>query len=101
MHGCRSTIIPELYWKKQIVLGMEEKIGEVSIVDMNGTGSDTGDFVWVRVWIDVRKNNDSHLDYLRGRESDCDEGEIRENSKVLCQMWFSWTRAGGMWLTSP
>jgi hypothetical protein len=47
--------IPELFRKRSLMLGLAESIGEVIMVDMNGTGPDGGDFFRVRVWLDVRK----------------------------------------------
>ncbi|KAK1558107.1 hypothetical protein QYE76_018120 [Lolium multiflorum] len=47
--------VPELYRKKQLISSLAERIGEVLLVDMNGVSFDGGDFVRVRVWLDVRK----------------------------------------------
>ncbi|KAM0890519.1 hypothetical protein ACQ4PT_027005 [Festuca glaucescens] len=46
----------ELYRKRQIITGMATSIGEVITVDMNGSGSDSGDYVRVRIWLDVRRS---------------------------------------------
>jgi hypothetical protein len=42
--------VPELYRKKHIITDVAEKVGEVITVDMHG-----GDYVRVRVWLDVMK----------------------------------------------
>nr|XP_051202175.1 uncharacterized protein LOC127315756 [Lolium perenne] len=52
----RILDIPELYRRKQLITGLAASVGEVITVDMNGTGLDAGDFVRVRVWLDVRKS---------------------------------------------
>jgi hypothetical protein len=44
-------IIPELFQRKKILWGAAANIGEVLSVDMSG-----GDYVRVRVWLDVRKD---------------------------------------------
>jgi hypothetical protein len=44
--------VPELYRKQHLISGAAGNIGEVIAVDMNGSG---GDFVRVRLWLDVRK----------------------------------------------
>jgi hypothetical protein len=48
--------IPEMYRKKPIITGLAANIGEVIKVDMNGVVPDVGEFVRVRVWLDVRKS---------------------------------------------
>ncbi|KAK1683603.1 hypothetical protein QYE76_044451 [Lolium multiflorum] len=47
--------VPELYRKRGLITGLVASIGEVLMVDMNSTGSEGGDFVRARVWLDVRK----------------------------------------------
>ncbi|KAM0887405.1 hypothetical protein ACQ4PT_029062 [Festuca glaucescens] len=47
--------VPELYRKKQLIMGLAESIGEVVQVDMNASGLESGDFVRARVWLDVRR----------------------------------------------
>ncbi|KAK1679896.1 hypothetical protein QYE76_040744 [Lolium multiflorum] len=44
--------VPELYRKQHLISGAAGNIGEVIAVDMNGYG---GDFVRVRLWLDVRR----------------------------------------------
>ncbi|KAM0833650.1 hypothetical protein ACQ4PT_064130 [Festuca glaucescens] len=48
--------IPELYRKKQLISTVVANIGEVIMVDMNASGGGSGDFVRIRVWLDVRKS---------------------------------------------
>ncbi|KAK1643131.1 hypothetical protein QYE76_060936 [Lolium multiflorum] len=47
--------VPELYRKKSIITNLAESVGTVITVDMNSSRVDGGDFVRVRVWLDVRK----------------------------------------------
>jgi hypothetical protein len=47
--------VPELYRKRHLVAGLAERLGEVLMVDMNGAGFEGGNYVRVRVWLDVRK----------------------------------------------
>jgi hypothetical protein len=47
--------IPELYRQKKLITGLARNIGDVVQVDMNGPGQDSGDYVRVRVWLDVRR----------------------------------------------
>jgi hypothetical protein len=44
-----------LYRKKSIITNLAESVGTVITVDMNSSRVDGGDFVRVRVWLDVRK----------------------------------------------
>jgi hypothetical protein len=44
--------IPELYRKKHIIFKAAANVGEVIMVDMKAEG---GDFIRVRVWLDIRK----------------------------------------------
>jgi hypothetical protein len=44
--------IPELYRRKPIISDLAANVGEVINVDMR---VDVGDFVRIRVWLDVRK----------------------------------------------
>ena len=48
--------VPELYRKKPLISGLATSIGDVISVDMNNLGSECGDFVRARVWLDVRKS---------------------------------------------
>ncbi|KAM0824219.1 hypothetical protein ACQ4PT_070349 [Festuca glaucescens] len=48
--------VPELYRKRDLITGVATRIGEVIAVDMNNMGLEGGDFVRVRVWLDVRKS---------------------------------------------
>jgi hypothetical protein len=51
----RILDVPELYRKRVLVTELAKDIGEVIAIDMNNNGSEEGDFVKARVWIDVRK----------------------------------------------
>ncbi|KAK1627625.1 hypothetical protein QYE76_001940 [Lolium multiflorum] len=42
--------VPELFRKKHIMTDLAAEVGQLLAVDMTG-----GDFVWARVWLDVRK----------------------------------------------
>jgi hypothetical protein len=48
--------IPELYCKRPLMEGLAPSVGEVIAVDMNNMGLDGGDFVRVRVLLDVRRS---------------------------------------------
>jgi hypothetical protein len=48
--------VPEMYRKKQMITSLVVNIGEVIAVDMNISGGEQGDFVRVRVWLDVRRS---------------------------------------------
>jgi hypothetical protein len=45
-----------MYRKKQMITNLAVNIGEVIAVDMNISGGELGDFVRVRVWLDVRRS---------------------------------------------
>ena len=47
--------VPEMYRKKPLIQGVAGNIGEVIYVDMNGAGTEAGDYVRVRLWLDVRR----------------------------------------------
>jgi hypothetical protein len=55
MHGSRFHDVPELYRKRPIITNLSANVGEVLLVDMASSRVDGGDFVRVRVWLDVRK----------------------------------------------
>ncbi|KAK1662775.1 hypothetical protein QYE76_050934 [Lolium multiflorum] len=52
----RILEVPELYRKKNLISELAKTIGEVIQIDMNNTGSEGGDYVRARIWLDVRRS---------------------------------------------